>query len=240
MMKKTVQSLMALAVLLSSAGAAQARDLIKDIQLDVFVLGGASTLVDAQYWDSADRVYHSRFEVGPKYTLGVAVPYGKLLTIETAFSYGPNNWVVTNTNVFPHVGQPYPVRDYSGSISAVGHAPFSFFHLRPYAEGGVEYDRFSPTSAAISTALNPGFAADSTAIITHNDKLGLNVGIGLDRKLTKRLTFRLDLRDHITSSPAFGLPPKPTSDSLGAFYPVSGRANNLEYTAGFVLHLGKL
>jgi opacity protein-like surface antigen len=236
MIKKTVLGLMALAVLLSSTGAAQARDLAKDIQLDVFVLGGASTLVDAQNWDSAGNLYHSRFEVGPKYTLGVAVPFGKLITLETAFSAGPNNMFVTNTNASPRRATPYPVRDYIGSVSAVVHAPFSFLRLRPYAEGGVEYDRFSPTPTAITTALNQGFAAVSTAQINHNDKLGINLGGGLDRKLSKRLSFRIDLRDHVTSSPAFGLP---NSYSF-ANYPVSGRANNIEYTAGFLLHLGKL
>ena len=103
----------------------------------------------------------------------------------------------------------------------------------------MEYDRFSPTPAAVTTATNQGFAAVSTAIINHNDKFGINLGVGLDRKLTKRLTFRIDLRDHITSSPAFGLPPKPTFDSAATF-PVAGRANNIEYTAGIVFHLGKL
>ena len=234
--RKTVQGLMALAVWLLSTGAVQARDIFKDAQADVFVLGGGSTLVDAQYWYSADRLYHSRLDLGPKFTLGVAVPYGKLLTIETAYSYGPNNLVVTNTNVFPHVGVVYPVRDYIGSLSAVFHAPFSLFRLRPYAEAGVEYDRFSPTPAAITTALNQGFAAVSTALINHNDKVGLSAGGGLDRKLTKRLTFRIDLRDHVTSSPAFGLP----NSYSAANFPVTGRANNIEYTAGFVFHLGKL
>ena len=234
MMKKTVQGLMALAVLFLSTGAAQARD----FKFDVFALGGASTLYDAGYFDSAGRQYHSRFDLGPKFTLGVAVPYGKLLSIETAYSSGPNNFIVTNTNAFPHVGVQYPVRDYIGSMSAVVHAPFSLFHLRPYGEGGVEYDRFSPTPAAITTAKNQGFAAVSTASINHNDKLGLSFGGGLDRKIMKRVTFRVDVRDHITSSPAFGLPPQPTLDS-NAFFPVTWRAHNIEYTAGIVFHLGK-
>lgn len=167
------------------------------------------------------------------------MPYGKLLSIESAYSYGPNNLVVTNTNAFPHVGVVYPVRDYIVSLSAVIHAPVSLFHIRPYAEGGVEYDRFSPTPAAITLARNQGFASVSTALITHNDKFGINLGGGLDRKLTKRLTFRIDLRDHVTSSPAFGLPPQPNANSIASF-PVSGRAHNLEYTAGIVFHLGKL
>jgi opacity protein-like surface antigen len=240
MMKKTVQGLMALVVLLSSTGAAQARDIFKDAQADVFVLGGGSTLVDAQSWNFASRQFHSRFELGPKFTIGVAVPYGKLLSIETAFTTGPNNLYVTNLNQFPHNPVGYPARFYSGSLAAVVHAPFSLFHVRPYAEGGVEYDRYSPTPAAITTAKSQGFAAVSTTIITHNDKVGLSIGAGLDRKIMKRVTFRLELRDHITGSPAFGLPLQPTIDSLGASYPVAGRANNIEYTAGILFHLGKL
>jgi opacity protein-like surface antigen len=240
MMKKTVQGLMALAVLLLSTGAGQARDLLKDAQADVFALGGASTLVDAQYWNSAGYLFHSRMEMGTKFSLGVAVPYGKMLSIETAFTYGPNNLVVTNTDKFPHVGVVYPERVYMGSIAGVVHAPFALFHIQPYAEGGAEYDRFSPTPAAIALATSQGFGAVSTAIITHNDKVGISLGGGLDRKLTKRLTFRIDLRDHVTGSPAFGLPYRPTADSLGASFPVSGHANNIMYTAGILFHLGKL
>ncbi|MGA2985394.1 MAG: hypothetical protein ABSG32_16395 [Terriglobia bacterium] len=236
MIKKTVLGFMALAVLLSIAGGAQARDLTKDMQLDVFALGGASTLVDAENFDSAGNLFHSRFDLGTKYTLGVAVPFGKLITLETAFTSGPNNLVVSNTNTSPVAEQEYPIRDYIGSISAVVHAPFSYMGLRPYAEGGVEYDRFSPTPTAMTTALTKGFAADSTAQINHNDKLGINLGVGLDRKLTKRLTFRIDVRDHVTSSPAFGLP----NTYSYANYPVSGRANNIVYTAGILFHLGKL
>jgi hypothetical protein len=222
-------------------GVAQARDLVQNLQLDVFVLGGGSTLVDAQYWNAADRLYHSRMDLGSKFTVGVAVPYGKLLTLETAFTYGPNNLVVTNTDLFPHVGVVYPVRDYIGSLSAVVHAPFSKFHFHPYGEGGVEYDRFSPTPGAIATAGNSkiGFAAVAPApYMTHNDKFGLNVGVGIDRKFSKRLTFRIDVRDHVTSSPAFGFPPSATYDNAASF-PVKGRANNIVYTAGIVLHLGK-
>src|ERR1019366_9274937 len=177
---------------------------------DVFVLGGGSTLVDGLNFDAAGRVFHSRFEPGYKFTIGASVPYGKLLSIETAYTYGPNNLVVSNTNIFPHAGTVYPVSDFIGSLAAVVHAPFSRFHFRPYVEGGVEYDRFSPIPAAITVAVNEGFGTVSTANITHNDKFGFSAGVGADRKLTKRLAFRIDVRDHVTSSPAFGLPPIPT------------------------------
>jgi opacity protein-like surface antigen len=245
MMKKTVQGLMVLAALLWGTDGAQARDLLQNMQMDVFVLGGGSTLVDATYFDSAGRLYHTRFEPNYKITVGGSMPYGKLLNIETAFTFGPNNLVLTNTNLFPHVGIVYPVRDYIGSVSAVVHAPFSRYHFRPYAEGGIEYDRFSPTPAAVAYARNNGWASVSSAIINHNDKFGINVGVGIDRKLTKRLTFRIDMRDHVTSSPAFGIPPKvgplgSTLSTTSAIFPVKGRANNMVYTAGIIYHLGKL
>lgn len=233
---KTLQWLMVLMALLWSARGAQGRDLLQDMQLDVFALGGGSTLVNAQYFQSADRAYHSRYDLGYKVNVGAAVPYGKLLSIEAAYSYGPNNLVVTNTNVFPHQGVVYPVRDYRGTISAVFHAPFSFRGLTPYGAGGAELDRFQPTPTAITTATNQGFAATSTAAINGNYKFGLNLGGGLDHKFTKRLTFRLDVRDHVTGSPAFGLP----NPQSGAIFPVKGRANNIEYTAGIVFHMGKL
>ena len=229
---KAVQCLMALAALLLTAGAAQARE----IKFDVFVLGGASTLVDARYFQSASEQFHSRFEYAPKFNLGVAVPYGKLFSIELGYSGGPNNLVITDTSVFPHPAILYPVRVYMGSLSGVVHAPFSWKHVQPYAEGGVEYDKFNPTPAAVSTAKNQGFGAVSTASINGNDKVGMNLGCGLDRKIMKRITLRLDLRDHFTGSPHFGLP---NSASPGVVFPVSGRAHNIEYTAGIVFHLGK-
>jgi hypothetical protein len=100
----------------------------------------------------------------------------------------------------------------------------------------VEYDRFSPTQAAINLATNHGFGAVSTALINHNDKFGFNMGVGVDRKIFKRLSLRIDVRDHVTSSPAFGLP----NSYSAAVFPVAGRANNIVYTAGIVFHLGKL
>ena len=244
MLKQKVSiGLMALVVGLLAASAGQGRDLLQNAQADVFVLGGGSTLVDATTYLTAGRTYHSRFELGPKGTVGVAVPFGKLLSVETAFTMGPNNLFLANENIFPHsapgASLTYPSRTYIGSMSAVVHSPATWRHLRPYAAGGIEYDRFSPTPGAKSTALSDGFGPVVTdVIIAHNDKFGLNLGGGLDRKLTKRLTFRIDFRDHVTGSPAFGLPPVQTLDS-NAVFPAKGHAHDLVYTAGILFHVGK-
>jgi len=221
-------------LLMFPASLVQGREL--KFSLDVLALGGGSTLVDALYFTSASELYHSRFDYGSKFTIGAGVPYWKFLSLETTYTVGSNNLVVTNTSVFPHVPLTYPVRIYRGNLSAVVRAPFAWKGLRPYGAGGVEYDRFSPTPGAITTATNRGFGAVSTATINGNDEAGLNLGGGLERKLAKRLALRLDLRDHITNSPAFGLP---RESLISAAFPVKGRANNIEYTAGIVVHLGK-
>ncbi len=227
-----------------SIGAGQCRDfrdLLPGAQLDIFGLAGGSTLVDAQDWLSAGNLFHSRFAPGTKFMIGADVPYGKVISIETSFTMGPNNMIVTNTDQNPRQEILYRTRFYSGSASVLVHAPVvRRFHFQPYAELGMAYDRYSPTDQAVSYAYNHGFAAVATQVdINHNDKFGFTVGGGLDHKISKRWKFRIDLRDHICGSPAFGLPYVSTTDSA-ATYPVRGRANNIEYTAGFIYHLGKL
>ncbi len=240
MLKKTVQGLMLLTALVVSTGGIQARDLFQNARFDVYGLVGWSTVFDAQYFNSAGRLYHTRFEPDYKFSLGVAIPYNKYLSIESGFTYGPNNMVLTNTNIFPHTVAAgsvvvYPVNNYIGNLSAVVHTPYSVHHFKPYVEAGVEYDRFAPTQAAIASAINNGWASTSTALINHNDKFGFNLGVGVDRKFTKRLSLRIDARDHITSSPQFGLP----NSYSEAVYHATGRCNHAVYEAGFIYHLGK-
>ena len=71
------------------------------------------------------------------FDIGVDVPYNKFLSIESGFTYGPNDLGPTNTNIFPHTVaagsvRVFPVHDYVGNLSAVAHAPVSFRHFRPY------------------------------------------------------------------------------------------------------------
>lgn len=251
MVKRTVAALVVLTAWLGSAGGARAQNLglFKNASLDIFAMGGGSTLVNPQSFTEAGRLYHARFTPGYKYVIGASVPYGKLLSFEGSFTGGPNNLVLANEEIFPHTSGPpasqtYPIRVYNGSLSAVFHAPFSFRQLHPYAAAGVDYSRFSPTREAIAIATNYGFGSVSTApYFTHNDKFGLNVGVGATRRLTKRLSLRIDLRDHVSSSPGFGLLGAGLSPLEGTttvpIYPVKGRVNNIVYTAGFVYHLGK-
>jgi hypothetical protein len=63
----------------------------------------------------------------------------------------------------------------------------------------------------------------------------MNLGVGLEHKIMRRVDFRVEARDHIVGTPTFGLP-NAYSDAI---FPVKGKANDVEYTAGFVVQIGK-
>jgi hypothetical protein len=232
MTKKTVQSLMVAAALCFSTVAAHARD----IRFDVFVMGSGSTLFDARYFTSADEKYRSSYASAAKYLVGVEVPIGKILGVEAAYASGPNDLRVTNISLNPTVTIAYGMRNRVGSINLVAHAPFAPLGFRPYLTAGWEFHRFAPTLIGVAAASSQGFGAVSTATLSATDKLGVNCGGGIEHKVFRRVSLRLDLRDHLTGSPTFGLP---AQSSTGAIFPVSGLAQNVVYSAGIVVHFGK-
>jgi len=232
MTKKTVQGLMVAAALCFSTVAAHARDL----SFDVFVMGSGSTLFDTRYFGSADEKYRSSYATAVKYVVGVEVPLGKILGVETAYASGPNDLRVTNISLNPTVTTVYGVRNNVGSVDLVAHAPFSRFGFRPYLAVGWDYHRFAPTLVGKTQAESQGFGAVSTATLVATNKLGVNCGGGVEHKISRRVSFRLDVRDHLTGSPTFGLPAQAPT---GAIFPVSGLAQNVVYSAGIVVHFGK-
>ncbi len=73
-------------------------------------------------------------------------------------------------------------------------------------------------------------------VLGASNKLGVNFGGGVEWGFLPALGLRLDLRNHITGTPTYGLPQQSTT---GAIFPVSGKANNLEFSAGITFHLGR-
>jgi len=64
-----------------------------------------------------------------------------------------------------------------------------------------------------------------------SNQVGVNYGGGVDWGFFPTLALRLDLRDHITGTPTYGL--------STARYSVSGDAHNVELSLGLVFHIGK-
>jgi hypothetical protein len=93
----------------------------------------------------------------------------------------------------------------------------------------------SPTQEA--TAFAGVRFLDDAATIQPSNKFGVNFGGGAEYQFgVSSFGLRADFRDHIMGVPRFSLPQAPTGAG-GVFYPVSGQANNLEFSAGLVFYI---
>ncbi len=206
----------------------------------LFLTGGGSEIRDARSFDEAFIPYQTNFAKGAGGNLGIELPLKKSKIFGVEFSYGftQNNLELTyeNSPTLP-VTTSYGLRDSRFSGDIVLHSPSTFRNIRPYFVAGAEYDRFSPTSAAVALANRVGFAYAPVAKLSSQGDAGVNVGGGLDYNLTEKWGVRIDVRDHITSSPTLGLPYGVTPSS-NAYFPISGDAHSIQYTIGIVYHFG--
>jgi len=206
----------------------------------VFVTGGGNKISDARSFDEAFIPYQSTFAAGGGGNVGLELPLKKsnIFGFEVSYGFSQNNLELTyeNSPTLP-VTKSYGLRDNRFGGDLVVHSPSTFRGIRPYAVVGAEYDRFSPTSAAVSLANTTGFAYAPVAKLSSQGAGGANIGGGLDYKLTEKWGVRIDVRYRITSSPTLGLPYGITPSS-NAYFPISGDAHTIQYTIGIVYHFG--
>jgi hypothetical protein len=106
---------------------------------------------------------------------------------------------------------------------------------KPFVTAGIGITRFSPSDEAAAFA-GVRFL-DDPASIQPSNKFGVNFGGGAEYQLgISSFGLRADFRDHIMGVPRFSLPQSPTGPGV-VFYPVSGQANNLEFSAGLVFYI---
>ena len=185
--------------------------------------------------------YSTEYATGGRATLGVEVPLKKSKTfgVELAYGFGQSNLKLANLSYSYKPTTSYGLRNNRVSLDLVAHAPGAYHGAHPYAVFGVEYDDFSPTSAAQTEATKIGFAFEPTAKLSSQGSGGVNFGGGFDLKVTARVGLRIDIRDHISSSPSFGLPTTEPSTAGLAWFPVKGNASDIVYSVGLVYKWGK-
>lgn len=214
----------------------------------VFVLGGGSSLFDKKYYTvySSPTVltpYGSTYQMGPNFAAGMEISMNKILGVEGSYGYVRNNLAVTNYASTPATETGYDIRDQRLSGDLVAHVPKSFMGVRPYLVAGLEADRFSPVGNAAANAKSPGFNGFPDTTLSPANESGFNYGGGLEMKVTPRIALRVDVRDHVTGSPTYGLPVKyalvVALPYHPAYYPISGAAHDVEYSAGIVFHFKK-
>jgi len=195
----------------------------------LFAEGTGSFFLNQKFFTAVGEPFRSDYATGGKITFGTEFTNWKIFGVEAAYGYGTNNLRVADLSTTPSTTLGYGVKTQRFSGNLVFHSPVAVFSVRPYATGGLEYDRFNPTTQAKSAAFAQGFA-DQSVTLGASNKIGFNYGGGVEWGFFPKLALRIDFRDHVTGTPTYGL-------SSGR-YDVSGASHNPELSAGLVLHLG--
>lgn len=205
----------------------------------VFAMGTGSQLFDKKYYNVYGAAFGSTYLIGDGYMVGGERHVWGNLGVEGSYTRVVNTLVTTNffNSSVPNSETGYDISDQRVSLDAVAHSPKYLKGVKPYVSIGVEYDRYAPAGRAAATARG-GFNGVPNTTLSPDDKFGYNFGFGLEIKLLSRFALRLDLRDHRTGTPTFGLPRQATS-GVTAYYPISGTVNQVEASAGFVFLFGK-
>ena len=206
-----------------------------------FITGGGAALHDPRVFELNYIPFESYYAQGGGGSLGFEMPlkHSKIIGIELSYGISQNNLELSNQNTDPVTISSFGLRDNRISGDIVVHSPSTFRKIRPYVVAGPEGDLYSPTSAAVASAQAHGFGT-SAAVAKLGSEWhgGVNIGGGLDYELTKKWGVRIDIRDHVTSSPMLGLPYGITQTPPNAYFPISGNAQNIQFTIGVVYHFG--
>ena len=194
----------------------------------VFVMGGGSFLEDERFFTRLGDRFQSNYASGGKITFGGEVSLAPVFGFEGSYGYGRNNLRVTDLAASQTLA--YGVRTQRLSANLVAHSPVPVLGVRPYATAGLEYDHLGPTSQAKTLAFTQGFA-DQLVTLSASNQVGFNYGGGIEWSLVPALALRLDLRDHITGTPTYGL--------SSVRFPISGAAHGVELSVGLTLHIGR-
>jgi len=178
--------------------------------------------------------FQSQFENGAKVGLRLTTDVTDIWSLEGSYSFSDNDLRISE------LGTP-PEERFFG----IGVHQFVFnglYYVTPPGEtlrffftAGIGWVRFSPSETAQVLALVDKFIDDEASIRTSN-KFGFNFGGGMETRANDWLGFRIDVRDHITGYPRFGLPESSTGPG-SVFFPVDGVLHNIEVSFGAVFYL---
>jgi opacity protein-like surface antigen len=203
---------------------------LSDLRLSLF--GGGSFVSADRTFNVDGDIFNTKFESGPRAGVRGTASVTDRVSVEGTYSFGKNNLRVTNVRTIP-VLRLFETRTHQLSGNVMYYLAGLSEDWKPFVTVGMGITKFSPTQEAAALASLRFF--DDPAIIQSSNKFGINFGGGTEFQVANSLGLRADFRNHLTGIPTFGLLQTPAGP--GAVYPVSGRANNMEFSGGVVFYL---
>ena len=179
--------------------------------------------------------FQSEFLEGHKLGLRGTVDRTEHFSIEAAYSLGRNDLRILELEDLPPQDRTFDVTLHQVTGNLLFYLTPRERVLRPFATVGIGVTHFSPTDEAKVLAITDRFIKDPSSIEA-STKLSLNFGGGVEGSLHRWIGVRVDIRDHVSKIPRFGLP-ETSSGPGGLFFPVNGSVHNIEISAGIVVFL---
>jgi opacity protein-like surface antigen len=226
-MRKVIGLLFAVFICLTDANA----QALSDLRLNLF--GGGSFISASRTFAVDGEIFNTKFESGPRAGIRGTASLTDRVSIEGTYSFGKNNLRVTNVRTIP-VLRLFETRTHQLSGNVMYYMASLSEDWKPFVTVGLGITKLSPTQEAAAVA-SLRFL-DDPAVIQSSNKFGVNFGGGTEYQVANSLGLRADFRNHLTGVPTFGLVQTPAGPG-SAVYPVSGRANNMEFSGGVVIYL---
>ena len=204
----------------------------QDVPFRISVFGGISFLNGERAFLLVDDFFQSEFKNGGTVGLRGTADMADAFAVEGSYSLSTNDLRITER-------QPRRERTYDLNIHRLdGNLHYYFARVddpfRPFMTAGIGLARFGPSSDAKQLA-GTRFIDEPTRISSSN-QFSFNFGSGLEGRVSDLLGWRVDLRDHITGMPRFGVPETPLSPGDVSF-PVSGVIHNVGLAFSLVFRL---
>ncbi len=200
----------------------------------VTIFGGGSFVRGERTFVIGSDTFRTQFVDGGRLLVRTSLDLTSHWTVEADYGFGRSNFRVNELSGTPQQ------RDFGVRVNDISFNLIRFFtssdsHFRPYLGAGLGWLRYSPTDAAKASAQTNGFI-DETALIQSSNKFSFPIGGGAEVRLNRWLGTRIDVRDHITAIPRFGVP-QASPGTGGDFFPVDGVVHNLDLAVGVVFYL---
>lgn len=200
----------------------------------VTISGGGSFLRAERTFVLGGQTFNTQFANGGRAKARLTLDLTKHFSIEGVYGFGTSNLQVTATGA-TLTQRAFGIREHEIQFNILHFFSVGTRRVRPFLTTGVGALRFAPTDQAKARASVNDFIS-APALLSSTNQINFAFGGGIEGRFSRWLGLRLDVKDHISAVPRFGVPQTPSGPG-GASFPVDGIVHNIQAEAGIVFYL---